>query len=59
VIVFSVRFLIEFLKANQEVFENALTINIGQILSIPFILRISFIFKENLLLKLKNGKPTK
>ncbi len=58
-IVFSVRFLIEFLKANQEVFENALTINIGQILSIPFILRISFIFKENLLLKLKNGKPTK
>lgn len=38
ILVFSVRFLIEFLKENQEVFENALPINMGQILSIPFIL---------------------
>lgn len=38
ILVFSVRFLIEFLKEIQEVFENTLPINMGQILSIPFIL---------------------
>jgi prolipoprotein diacylglyceryltransferase len=27
----------EFLKENQEAFENALPINMGQILSIPFV----------------------
>jgi prolipoprotein diacylglyceryltransferase len=66
VLVFSVRFLIEFFKENQEVFENSLPINMGQILSVPFvivglyfILPRSFIFKENLQLKLKNGKPAK
>ena len=37
VLVFSVRFLIEFVKENQETFEKALPINMGQILSIPFI----------------------
>jgi len=37
VLVFSVRFLIEFVKENQESFENSLLINMGQILSIPFI----------------------
>ena len=35
---FSFRFLMEFMKENQESFENALPINMGQILSIPFIL---------------------
>ncbi len=34
---FSVRFLIEFVKENQEPFENTFAINMGQILSIPFI----------------------
>jgi prolipoprotein diacylglyceryltransferase len=28
----------EFLKENQESFENALPINMGQILSLPFVL---------------------
>jgi len=37
VLVFSARFLIEFTKENQESFENSLLINMGQILSIPFI----------------------
>jgi phosphatidylglycerol:prolipoprotein diacylglycerol transferase len=37
-ILFSLRFLDEFLKENQEVFENSMMINMGQILSIPFIL---------------------
>lgn len=35
---FSFRFFDEFLKINQESFENDLLINMGQILSIPFIL---------------------
>lgn len=38
VLMFSFRFLMEFLKENQESFENALPINMGQILSIPFII---------------------
>jgi len=38
VMLFSVRFLVEFIKENQEAFENALAINMGQILSIPFVL---------------------
>jgi len=37
-LVFLARFLIEFLKQNQESFEDAFAINMGQILSIPFIL---------------------
>jgi prolipoprotein diacylglyceryl transferase len=36
--VFSARFVIEFMKQNQEAFEDALAINMGQILSIPFVL---------------------
>ncbi|WP_162051999.1 prolipoprotein diacylglyceryl transferase [Pontibacter pamirensis] len=35
---FSFRFLVEFLKENQEAFEDEMTLNMGQILSIPLIL---------------------
>jgi phosphatidylglycerol---prolipoprotein diacylglyceryl transferase len=38
VLVFTARFLIEFTKENQEAFEKSLPINMGQILSIPFVL---------------------
>lgn len=38
ILLFSFRFLDEFLKINQEDFENFLFINMGQLLSIPFIL---------------------
>jgi phosphatidylglycerol:prolipoprotein diacylglycerol transferase len=37
-LLFLARFLIEFFKENQESFENTMLINMGQILSIPFIL---------------------
>lgn len=37
-LLFSVRFLLEFLKNNQESWEDSLPIDMGQILSIPFIL---------------------
>lgn len=34
---FGSRFLIEFIKNNQEAFEDSMAINMGQILSIPFV----------------------
>lgn len=37
-VLFSLRFLDEFVKIDQEAFEASLPINMGQILSIPFIL---------------------
>jgi prolipoprotein diacylglyceryl transferase len=38
ILVFTARFFIEFLKQNQESFENELAMNMGQILSLPFVL---------------------
>ncbi|HPQ09193.1 MAG TPA: prolipoprotein diacylglyceryl transferase [Bacteroidia bacterium] len=47
VLLFTFRFFIEFLKENQESFENQLPLNMGQILSIPFIIvGIYFILKS-------------
>ena len=36
--IFLTRFLIEFIKENQEAFESGMALNMGQILSIPFVL---------------------
>lgn len=38
IICFGMRFLIEFIKEPQVAFENQMTLNMGQLLSIPFIL---------------------
>ncbi|MDT8886979.1 prolipoprotein diacylglyceryl transferase [Aquirufa regiilacus] len=38
VVLFTLRFFYEFLKENQSAFENNLTLNMGQILSIPAVL---------------------
>ena len=38
VCLFWLRFFVEFIKENQEAFEDNLTLNMGQLLSIPFIL---------------------
>lgn len=38
VLYFTARFLIEFVKENQVRFEDKLTLNMGQLLSLPFIL---------------------
>lgn len=57
VLVFSARFLIEFTKENQEAFENTLPINMGQTLSLPFIIVGAFLIfrrertKERMYLK--------
>ncbi|MDX2173523.1 MAG: prolipoprotein diacylglyceryl transferase [Bacteroidota bacterium] len=55
VVVFIQRFLVEFLKENQEAFENKLPINMGQILSIPFVfIGLFFIWRSY---KLKREIP--
>lgn len=36
-LVFLARFFIEFLKQNQEAFEDTMSLNMGQLLSIPFV----------------------
>jgi prolipoprotein diacylglyceryltransferase len=38
VVLFSLRFFYEFLKENQVEFEDNLSLNMGQILSIPLVL---------------------
>jgi len=38
VMVFGFRFFVEFFKENQEAFEQGMTLNMGQILSIPIVL---------------------
>jgi prolipoprotein diacylglyceryltransferase len=38
IVLFGVRFLIEFLKQPQVAFEQNMTLNMGQWLSIPFII---------------------
>ncbi len=38
IVLFSIRFVVEFLKENQEAFEDSLPLNMGQLLSLPFIL---------------------
>ena len=38
IIIFLTRFVLEFIKNNQEAFEEGMALNMGQILSMPFIL---------------------
>lgn len=37
IMLFGVRFLVEFLKENQEAFEDTMSYNMGQLLSLPFV----------------------
>ena len=37
-LIFTARFFIEFIKENQEAFEQGMLLNMGQILSIPCVL---------------------
>jgi prolipoprotein diacylglyceryl transferase len=38
ILIFGVRFFVEYLKENQVPFENTLPLNMGQLLSIPFVI---------------------
>jgi phosphatidylglycerol:prolipoprotein diacylglycerol transferase len=53
ILVFTSRFFIEFLKEDQVTFESAMKLNMGQLLSIPFIL-LGIVW---LYFSLKNKKP--
>jgi phosphatidylglycerol---prolipoprotein diacylglyceryl transferase len=48
VMVFSARFIIEFIKEVQEPFENGMSLDMGQWLSIPFILTGIFLIVQAL-----------
>ena len=53
--VFGFRFFVEMIKENQEAFEQGMTLNMGQILSIPFVVAgIYFVVKS-----LKKKQPAK
>ena len=64
---FGIRFLIEFIKQDQVAFEQGMTLNMGQLLSIPFILAgIVFIvfsvkgkFSEKVFYKTTNAETEK
>jgi phosphatidylglycerol:prolipoprotein diacylglycerol transferase len=48
VLVFTFRFLVEFLKEDQSSFEAGMALNMGQLLSIPFVIAgIFFIIRSN------------
>ncbi|NEW81328.1 MAG: prolipoprotein diacylglyceryl transferase [Mariniphaga sp.] len=46
--IFFSRFMIEFVKENQEAFENGMALNMGQILSIPFIIAAIWLLYHSL-----------
>jgi phosphatidylglycerol:prolipoprotein diacylglycerol transferase len=56
-VIFAQRFLIEFLKENQVSFEEDLTLNMGQTLSIPLILGGVGLMIRSLKSSLANSKP--
>lgn len=51
VILFTFRFFVEFIKNNQVAFESSMIINMGQILSIPFVLLGIIILLKNIIMK--------
>lgn len=60
IILFGSRFLIEFIKNPQEDFEVGMTLNMGQWLSVPFILMgVGFVIYSMMVPKLKISYPGK
>lgn len=47
--IFATRFFIEFVKENQEAFEEGMALNMGQILSIPFVLMAGYLIYRALI----------
>lgn len=50
IVLFGVRFLIEFVKEPQVAFEQSMALNMGQLLSLPFILFGVFLLIRNYIL---------
>lgn len=65
IVLFGMRFIIEFVKEPQVAFEQSMVLNMGQLLSIPFILLgVAFVVyslmkKQPLLLEHQEEKPSK
>jgi prolipoprotein diacylglyceryl transferase len=57
-LIFTMRILIEFVKINQVEFEEGMKLNMGQILSIPFILIGIYFMSKNLIKKETEYKTT-
>ena len=53
-LIFIMRILIEFVKINQVEFENGMKLNMGQILSIPFIIIGMYFVSKNIIKKEEN-----
>ncbi len=51
IMIFTARFFIEFIKENQEAFEQGMALNMGQLLSIPFVLIGLFFFIRSFKIK--------
>jgi len=56
VLMFGVRFVVEFFKENQEAFEDGMLFNMGQWLSVPFVLLGLWLMFGKLPLSPKRGK---
>ena len=56
--IFTSRFFIEFMKENQEAFEEGMMLNMGQLLSIPFVIMgIYFVVRALKRASIKTSKP--
>lgn len=55
--IFVTRFFIEFFKVNQEAFEEGMTLNMGQLLSVPFIVMAIGVIWFGVQGKFKIGTP--
>ena len=53
VLIFTARFMLEFVKENQEAFEQGMILNMGQCLSIPFVLFGLYMILRTRKIKLK------
>jgi prolipoprotein diacylglyceryl transferase len=58
ILIFTARFFIEIIKEDQEAFEATMTLNMGQWLSIPFVLLGLFLVVRAIKLPEKNYKQT-
>ena len=58
-LIFAARFFIEFVKENQVGFEDGMTFNMGQILSLPYlVVGIGFIIFGLIKTKMNTQRPT-
>jgi phosphatidylglycerol:prolipoprotein diacylglycerol transferase len=55
-LIFTMRILVEFLKINQVEFEDGMNLNMGQLLSIPFIIIGAYFMMKNSMKKEKASK---